>query len=241
MRKSSISIALAAGVTVASLSSSVLAAAPGGSLDDAEVNYKAPPTERRGGFAIGSTTVASVVDIAGYPNDASALGDPDRLEATGPSFGYGSIFWLGGTIRDFVTVGAGLATATPLTSDYQGGNFAFVLHVEGFPLYGLGRGFRDLGVALDGGPSVGLLLAKDAAPGDEPLAMGGGMSFVGVTTFYEPVRFWHFSLGPALSITHSFSQTMTANQFGLGLRFVFYGDQPEASSTATAASSRGAF
>ncbi len=241
MLKSSIPAALAAGLSIASLSPSTRAAAPGGSLDDAEVNYKAPATERRGGFAIGSTTIASVVDIAGYPNDAAALGDPDRLEATGPSFGYGSIFWLGGTIRDFVTVGAGLATATPLTSDYQGGNFAFVLHVEGFPLYGLGRGFRDLGVALDGGPSVGVLLAKDAAAGDEPLAMGGGMSFVGVTTFYEPVRFWHFSFGPALSITHSFSQTMTANQFGLGVRFVFYGDQPEPSQGTARSGTRAAF
>lgn len=223
--------ALAASLCLASLSPRLEAAAPGGSLDDAEVNYKAPPTERRGGFAVGSTTVASIVDVAGYPNEAAALGDPDRLEATGPSFGYGSIFWLGGTIRDFLTVGAGIASATPLTSDYNGGAFGFVLHVEGFPLYALGRGFRDLGVAIDGGPSVGALFAKDAAPSDEPLAMGGGMSFVGVTTFYEPVRFWHFSLGPALSITHTFSQTMTANQFGLGLRFVFYGDQPDEAPT----------
>jgi hypothetical protein len=219
-----------------------LAVAPGSAPDSNEVNYAAPPTERRGGFAMGVQSGVSLVDFSGYPNEAGAIGDPAALAATGPSLGFGFTFWVGGAFRDFVAMGVGLTSTGPLGGDYLASNAGFVLHFEGYPLYALGSRFRDLGLSFDGGPGVGVMFDSQDTKGETPLAMGGGMSFVGAGVFYEPVQFWQMSFGPALNFTTSFSQTMTVNQAMLGIRFSFYGDQPkEKSANDAAAGSRDLF
>jgi hypothetical protein len=214
------------------LSSSALAAAPGGSLDDAAVNYGRPKVERRGGFAAGASNTASFIDMTGYPNEVGAIGDPALAEKTGPSFGLHSVFWMGGAIRDFFTVGIGVSSVAPYTSEYVASNVGIVLHLEAYPLYSLGRGYRDLGMTVDAGPGFGAMFTKDDL--NKPKAMGGGMSFLSASAFWEPIRFWNFSAGPMVSLTHAFSQTMTTTQFGAGMRVVFYWDQPKKEESASA-------
>lgn len=203
------------------------AAPPGGSNDDNLISYERPETERRGGFAIGMTTGLSLVDFSGYPNRVSAIGDAAQEERTGANLGSNFGFWVGGSPRDWITLGAGIASTGTLGGDYRASNAAFVLHAEVFPLYSLGGTFRDLGLSVDGGPSFGAMYASDDKDFENVLADGGSMSFLASTIFWEPIRFWHFSTGPAFVASHSFSQTLTVNQFALSWRIVFYGDQPK--------------
>ena len=203
------------------------AAPPGGSNDDNLISYERPEIERRGGFAIGLTSGLSLVDFSGYPNRVSAIGDASQEEATGANLGSNFGFWVGGSPRDWITLGAGIASTATLGGDYTASNAAFVLHAEVFPLYSLGGTFRDLGLAVDGGPSFGAMYSSKDKDLENILADGGSMSFLSSTVFWEPIRFWHFSTGPAFVASHSFSQTLTVNQFALSWRIVFYGDQPK--------------
>ncbi len=216
-----------AGVSSTLLPSVAHAAAPGGSTDDNLVSYEPPATERRGGFAVGVTGGLSLVNFSGYPNRVTALGDPDQQVDTGAALGNTFGVWAGGAIRDWLTVGGGLAGTSTLGGDYVGSSAAFVLHVEGFPLWALGGGFRDLGLSVDGGLGVARIYAASDQKLENVLADAGLPSFVSTSVFYEPFRFWHFSTGPALTVSHTFSQTMTVSQGMLGWRFVFYADQPK--------------
>lgn len=121
--------------------------------------------------------------MTGYPNEVGAIGDPSQAVQTGASFGMQSVFWFGGAIRDFVKVGIGAASVTPYTSDYIGSSVGIVLHLEGYPLYSLGRGFRDLGMSFDAGPGFGQLFSKDDLT--TPKAMGGGMSFLSASAVWD--------------------------------------------------------
>ncbi|HSC85679.1 MAG TPA: hypothetical protein VLC09_00330 [Polyangiaceae bacterium] len=222
-------------------SSSAWAAAPGGSSDDNLVSYPAPKTERRGGFAMGVTTGFALVDFSGYPNEAVAIGDPNRLAATGPALGSSFEIWLGGAIRDWLTAGVGLAATSALTGDYTAANAAFALHLEAFPLFYRGGEWRNLGLAVDGGIGTASMYDRDDTQLENILAYGGSSSFLTGTAFWEPFEFWQFSTGPSLTAGASFSQTLTATQLMLGWRFVFYGDQPRHTATKTAGSATVAF
>jgi hypothetical protein len=54
------------------------------------------------------------------------------------------------------------------------------------------------------------------------------MSCVGFGIGYDAVRFWKFSLGPALEYWHQSSQTMTVNSVALQARLTFVGGQKSA-------------
>lgn len=226
--------ALLLGVISFALPAVVSAAAPGGSTDDNLVSYDPGPTERRGGFAVGATSGLSLLHFAGYPNRAADIGDPEKLEDSGPVLGNGFNLWIGGALRDWLTIGLGIAGSSALTGNYQATAVGFVLHLEGYPFYALGNSFRDWGFAVDGGPGVAVMFAADDKELANPLAEGGASSFLALGTFYEPFRFWHFSTGPSLTFSQTYSQTLTATQGMLGWRFVFYGDQPKQAPRAAA-------
>lgn len=202
------------------------AEAPGGTNDDNQVSYERPPVVRRGGFAMGATVGPGLSDFSGYPNTVEALSDPEREASTGATLGNGFSAWVGGTPRDFVTLGLGVAGVSSLVGDVRGSALGFVLHAEVYPLFALGGPLQDLGLSLDGGPGFASMRAEGAAADDDALAEGGATSFLSLGAFYEALPFWHMSLGPAFQMTHAFSQTITVNQFQLGIRLSFYGEQP---------------
>ncbi len=205
----------------------VQAAAPGGQSAGREnpINYQRPVVERRGGFAMALNIGYGVSGFAGYPNEVVKLDNPDFYAKTGASLGTSSSLWLGGALRDWLIIGGGLSIAGASANDLVGNQFGVVLHVDFFPLYSLGNQYQDLGVSFDGG----LGAASVVNPDDKKnlLADGGSLSTVGISVFYEPWRFWHFSTGPQLSYTHGFSQSLNSNTLTLGLRFAFYGQQPK--------------
>lgn len=204
------------------------AAPPGGSVggDNNAVSYSPEPSTRRDGFALGVTSSFGLSQGTGFQNTVASISDPESRQSTGFELGNNFTLWLGGAIRDWLSVGVGVSSTATLTGSPMAANPAFVLHVEGFPLFYRGGTWQDLGIALEGGLGTAVLLDPNKGNDQKPLAEGGAMSTLGVTVFYEPLRFWHFSAGPSLSYLHSFSQSMNTDHVLLGFRLSLYGVVP---------------
>ena len=188
------------------------------------LTYQPPKPLRRDGFSVGASLGAGMAGYAGYPNVAGQIGDPDYLAASGPLFGYSVIFWGGGALRDWLTVGLGASITAAGAGDAQGGISAAILHLEVFPFFPWGGPYRDLGFAFDGGVGGGALLQVASSPN---ALSAGATSHVGFTAFYEPFQLGPFSAGPTLTYAHDFSQTMQIHQVTAGLRWVGYATQPK--------------
>lgn len=211
------------------LSTSPSWAAPpgqGAMFDSTGSNYDPGPPVRRGGFAAGFIQGFGVGNYRGYPLSITALNDPNGEQSTGVAFTSTFGLWVGGSLRDWLTVGAGFF-AMGASGDVRGSDVAFMLHLETYPFFSWGGLYQDLGIGLDGGLGTALLAAKDDTKFEDPIAEGGSMSTLAVSAFWEPLRFWHFSMGPQFVYTHGFSQTMHVNQATLGIRMSVYGVQPK--------------
>jgi hypothetical protein len=215
---------LAAGATITQLAG---ATPPGVAFDADSVQYDPPSTERRGGFAMGLTSGYGVGTYSGYELSVDALNDPSARQSTGLAMATNLSLWLGGSPRDWLTVGLGLSFYSAQLTDTFGAGSAFLLHVEGFPLYSLGGTFVDLGVGFEGGlGGIGLADAEDKQM-EDPVAESGSLSTLAFKVFWEPIRYWHLSMGPAFNYTMGFSQTMQIHQATLGFRTALYGVQPK--------------
>ncbi len=214
-RGARLAVALAAVVSTLSFAPNASAEAEPGN-DDNEASYAPPPPQRRGGFTFGVTPSLTLSHYGGSLNELSKLDDPAFHEST-TSLGFGVTTWFGGALRDWFTFGLGFSMNSTF-GEPQGLSSAYLLRLEGFPAYSLGGAYRDLGVAGEFGLATGVL-QRD---GDD-VAEGGDMSHVAFSVFYEPLRLWKLSMGPAVSYAHDFSQSLTVNTFSLGWRVVFYG------------------
>lgn len=205
------------------------AAPPGGTVggDDNAVSYAPEPSVRRDGFAMAMSSSFGLSHATGFENSVASISDPDNRQSTGFELGNNFTLWLGGALRDWLSVGLGFSSTATLTGNPVAANPSFILHVEGFPLFYRGGTWQDLGIAIEGGLGVGYLLDPDRGNDQKPLADGGSMSSLGVSVFYEPLRFWNFSAGPSLSYLHSFSQSMTTDHVLLGFRLSLYGVVPK--------------
>jgi hypothetical protein len=211
------------------LSLSAHATAPGGQVtyDVESVSYQPPPTERRGGFAMGVSGSYGLGVYRGYPLSVDALNDPNGRQSTGASLATNTSLWLGGTPRDWLSAGLGLALLSANFNEARGVAAALVVHVEAFPLYSLGGTLENLGLGFDGGIGVATLFDPEDKEFEDPLAESGSLSTLGFSAFWEPIRFWQVSMGPTVSYIHGFSQTMNVNQFTIGWRSALYGVQPK--------------
>lgn len=163
----------------------------------------------------------------GYDLSVDALNDPNGRESTGATMATFSSLWLGGSPRDFLTLGVGFLSVSAQGPDVFGAGGALVAHIEGYPLFALGGIYQDLGLGFSGGIGVINLVDADDRNFQDPLATSGSLSTVSLKAFWEPWRIWHFSFGPALNYTHGFSQTMIINQATLTFRASLYGVQPK--------------
>ena len=183
--------------------------------------YRAPPTERRGGFHLGLMSGAGYGGVVGYPNKLGQIDNPAYRQSVG-GLATATGLWLGGMLRDGLGVGVGASLLSALEKEQQAATFAFVLHVEAFPAFALGETWRDVGVLAEFGAGGGVVL-DDA---QQEQANGGALSVIGIGAFWEPWKFWHISAGPALQYSYRFSESMHAHGVSLGLRVAFYGVQP---------------
>lgn len=190
-------------------------------FDSSGASYQPPEPERRYGFSFGLGFGAGFGSSLGYPNKLGEIDNPE-FEQNVSGLAFTNALWLGGTLRDWFTFGIGLSSRGAQEGDSIARNGAFVVHMEGFPLWALGGEWKDIGVygeAGAGGATITTLEGKI-------LADGGSMSVAGLGVFYEPWQFWHFSMGPALQYHYEFSQSLSSHMVSLGLRTAFYGVQP---------------
>ncbi len=182
-------------------------------------DYEPPPAVRRSGFTVGLSWGPTYLNAVGYPNKLAQIDVPE-FEESFAGYGAGSSIWLGGALRDWFTFALGVSSRSDF--DQQLINGAFVVRLEGFPLFSLGGEYRDLGVLGEFGAG-GSTIHRD----DEVVADGGAMSVLGLGVFYEPWTFWKFSCGPALQYTREFSQSMTSDAVTLAIRTSLYTTQPD--------------
>ena len=179
--------------------------------------YKQVAT-RRSGFMVGLTLGFGVGNAQGYPNELAKLDNPAFERNTATAFGGVNRLWFGGALTDYFVFGVGFAGLGLKHGDTTASGSAFLFHVEGYPLFYRGGVFRDLSLFGDFGAGGMKITGNNREEAD-----GGLMSVVGVGAGYDALRFWHFTLGPAVEYWHMFSQSMTANDVTLEARFTFVG------------------
>ena len=170
---------------------------------------------------LGASGTYGTGSFSGYPNELQAIGDPDeRVELDTPFYSGGSIF-IGGAIRDWLTLALSLTGGGAQQDDKTLGGGMMGLRIESYPLFSLGGAWEDMGLVNEFGAGS---VSVTNADGDI-IADGGNMLSFGVGAFWQPLQWWHFAFGPGLMYTHQSSESFTAHSFGLSLRSVFYGVQ----------------
>jgi hypothetical protein len=196
-------------------------------------SYAAPKATERDGFMIGLAFGYGYGSVAGYPNQVTKIDVPEYRSSVSGLASTSSL-WLGAALRDWVTFGVGIGTASALANGGTGAGLTLGIRVEGYPLFALsgpGGFFRNLGLGLEMGAGTGVII-RTKQPKD-PLAEGGSMASMAVSAFWEPLKFWHIAFGPALGYRYSWSDTLYSSAVSVGLRTAFYWDLPKSSEAKT--------
>jgi hypothetical protein len=218
-----VSLGLVRSARADGLGSLVKPVGPGAPEDVAPPPIVDHPAERRAGVALGLNYGFGLGSSAGYPNDSSLIGDPDYYSASGLMAGGGDSLFIMGALSDALNFGFWFGSATFANKDWhstgEGGGF----RLEVFPLFSLGRAFRDLAAFTQVGIGGTDLVYK----GKPNVSSDGVESFIGVGAFYE---FWlcralggHLALGPSLEYDAIVTQPIERHGALLGFRFVWYG------------------
>jgi hypothetical protein len=188
-------------------------------VEDTEPSYQLGKAERRSDFTFGLLWGPAIGSSSGYLNELEKIGVPEFQAQTGAGFGFSSGLWLGGALRDWLTFGVGIRSTTFDGGGRRSEGAAFVLHIETYPLFAEGGIFRDL--ALVGEVGLGGRVIKE---GSKTVAEGGSMSEFSLGAHWEAFRYWtHFAGGPALIVTHEFSESLRTTYGVLAFRTAFYG------------------
>ncbi|MBN2194585.1 MAG: hypothetical protein JW751_17340 [Polyangiaceae bacterium] len=175
---------------------------------------------RRSDLAVGVSLGWVVGNTTGTLNETEQLNDDSYRRSTEAAVGGGATVWLGGALRDWFSVGVGAAFAGEAGHGLFVDQEAFHLRFDLYPLYSLGRGFRDLGVAADFG--LGLLRGIDQEAHDTAIE-GGSLSSIGTGVFWEGLRLSRgCGSGPLLHFWHLDSLAATSNTVLLGFRVTAY-------------------
>jgi hypothetical protein len=171
----------------------------------------------RSDFTLGLSAGLLTGRAIGYPNRLSAIDNPAYRANT--HFGAGTQYtlWLGGAIKDWFVLSAGLSNGALSGNHREAGSFSYLARVEAYPLFAQGGVFQDLGVVAHFGIGSGVIQRND-----QEVANGGAMSVVGVGLMYETWHLGHFALGPTLDYEHRFSQSMRMDTLMLGVRVAYY-------------------
>jgi hypothetical protein len=186
---------------------------------ESESSYDPGKATRRSDFAMGLLLGGSVGGAHGYPNELAKIGVPADEASTGVGAGTGGGFWLGGALRDWFVFGLGFSSAQVAGHGYTSNGTAFVLHLEGYPLFYKGGAWKDLGLIGEFGAG-----GRSIKKGSDSAATSGALSVVTFGVVYEPIHFGGgFWFGPLVEVTHQFSDSLTATVGIIGVRASFYG------------------
>lgn len=199
----------------------VSGAAPNARADEQEEPaWEKAPALRRSGFMVGFMPAFVLGRASGYPLDLKKIGRVSAYTESNIAVGGAGLLWLGGALSDWLTFGIGANGALLAPSGLYGGAYGVIFRTELFPLFPLGGMFRELGVGFDVGASVAAF-----SPSDQPekaVIDGGLVSHIGASFFYEGLRVWHLSAGPALYMDYTWGDTIRYGNVGLGFRTVLY-------------------
>jgi hypothetical protein len=173
---------------------------------------------RRSGFVAGLSLGLSLGNADGYPNKLAKLDNPDYERNTKFAIGGTNRLWIGGALTDWFVFGLGFTGVTLQHEHAKAAGSAFIFHVQGYPLFYRGGPFRDLSLFGDFGAG-----GMKISGGSREQANGGLMSVIGVGAGYEPVRFWHFTFGPAVEYLRMWSQSMNVHTGLVEARLTFVG------------------
>ena len=172
---------------------------------------------RRSDFTAGVTVGMLVGSAAGYPNKIGQLDNPDYRASTS-AIGAGTMIWVGGAMKDWLTLGVGADFSRMKGGDMLASGGGALFRVEAYPLFYRGGPWRDLGFVGNFG-----LGGMGLAEGTDTRANGGSMSLVGTGAFWEGLRAGHFAFGPGLEYQRLFSQSMHVDSAFVAFRVAVYG------------------
>jgi hypothetical protein len=196
------------------------ATAPRDGRDDSEKPAWAPVLKtRRGGFTAGLYGAMSFGTVSGYPNDLGKIDEPLYRSATS-GVGSGGMLYIGGALTDWFTFGFGLAQSSYGSGRIMTSGGAFLFHIEAFPLFSMGGGYRDLGLFTDFGTGTATIVRRED---QREFSASGSLSIAGFGAFWEPWRAGHFVAGPFASVQYQQSDSMLRTFGEVGLRGAVYG------------------
>jgi hypothetical protein len=167
---------------------------------------------------IGAATGLLLGSALAYPNEVEKIDDPAYEANTGVGVGYSYGVWLGGALKDWFVFGIGGMGLSAGGADGKVSGGGAFFHVEAYPFYGMGGGYRDLAIYLDFGAG-----SLDVDSDTREAGSGGFTSIAGLGAAYELWRLGSFAIGPNANYQHHFSTTSSSHFATLGMRAVFYG------------------
>ena len=190
-------------------------------LAHAEGEVTAPDATRskprhRSDFTIGTSGGLGFGRADGYPNEIQKIGDKAYRSNTKLAIGNGGLIWLGVAFNDYLTFGLGMGGFSLSGNDRDASAGVFGFHIDAYPLFDLDKNLQDLGVF--GNFGTGPLTIK----GGPEQAEGGLLSYVEGGLVYERLRFWHFGIGPSVSVIHMWSESANLTGALVGGRLAFY-------------------
>jgi hypothetical protein len=191
-------------------------------LDEMEKGlWDAKQATYRSGFTAGLMLGLSFGTVTGYPNDFSKW-DVEAYRSATSGVGTGAMIYLGGALTDWFTFGVGYQGTSYGGTDNYSREWAILFHTEVFPLFAMGRTYRDIGVFANIGTGMATINRRSD---NAEYASSGSMSIGGLGAFWETWRLagQHLAVGPYLSGTFENSDSIT-RIFGVaGVRGTFYG------------------
>lgn len=159
---------------------------------------------------------------AGYPNQASQIGDPTYYGAGGAMAGGGLNGYVMGALADVFNFGLWFGYTVIQNNDWRSEGVGGGFRLEAFPFYSLVPKIRDLGFfAQFGIGSANLEAQHGLYPGAD-----GVQSYVSVGAFYEwtvlRMKHGHFTFAPSIEYDYVGARSIDRHTLGLGLRVAFY-------------------
>lgn len=172
--------------------------------DSDDVDPLRPSPLLRGGFAMGIDVGVGLAVASGYPSDPERIGLQSAYTETSPGLNIPYSIWIGGAVRDWLTLGLGVAIQAGSYDEGDWNSGAFTFRVQTYPAWMLGGLWRDFGIRLDAG-SGSATLEDDAGIA---LIDGGAAARIGAGVFYDGIRFWKIAMGPGVGASYTWSPTV---------------------------------
>ncbi len=185
-------------------------------------SWMTKPNEHRAGLVIGLGLGVGMGGAYGYPNKASQIGDSSYYASSGIGAGSTMSLFVLGALSDYFNFGFFFGDGSSKNDAWKTSTFGIGFRIEAFPLYGVAKPLRDLGVAVQ----LGLGSTKiDALRGAYPGA-DGVQSYLGLGAFYEwriaRIFSGHLAGGPSVDYSAALTRSVDRHDLSVGGRLVLY-------------------